>query len=99
MDEGESFHVTRERFAHLSDLKRAAVGRMSSTVGDINVTAMLDSLDRHQHHASIARFIQHELGAEREKLALLHQKGSQQPTIEKPRCSTDRAVEIAAIQY
>ena len=78
MDEGESFHVTREDFAHLRDLKCAAVGRMSSTMGDIGFFAMLKSLDRDQQHAAIARFIQHELGAEREKVSLIHQQGSQQ---------------------
>ena len=71
MDEGESFHATREGFAHLSDLEWAAVGRMSSTVEDIGVTGMLESLNRDQQHASIARFIQHELAKEREKVALL----------------------------
>ena len=59
MDEGGSFHATREGFAHLSDLEWAAGGRMSSTVSDIGVTAMLEYLDRDQQHASIARFIQH----------------------------------------
>ena len=78
MYEGEIFHATREGFAHLGDLEWAAVGRMSSTVGDIGVTAMLESLDRDQQHAAIARFIQNELVAEREKVALLHQQGSQQ---------------------
>ena len=78
MDEGESFHATREGFSRLSDLEWAAVGRMSFTVDDVGVTAMLKSLDRDQHHASIARLIQHELGAEREKVALLHQQGPQQ---------------------
>ena len=77
MDEGESFHATREGFANLSDLEWAAIGRMSSTVGNIGVTAMLESLDRDQQHGSIARFIQHELAIEREKVALLHQQGSQ----------------------
>ena len=51
---------------------------MSSTVGDIGVTAMLESLDRDQRHTAIARFFQHEIGAEREKVALLHQQGPQQ---------------------
>ena len=78
MDEQESFYATREGFDHLSDLKWTAVGRTSSTVGDIGVTAMLESLDRDQQHASIARFIQYELDTEPEKVALLHQQGSQQ---------------------
>ena len=78
MVEGESFHVTREGFSHFSNFEWAAVGRMSSTVGDIGVTAMLESLDRDQQHASIARFIYYELATEREKVALLYQQGSQQ---------------------
>ena len=97
MDEGESFHATREGFAHLSDLEWAAVGQMSYTVGGIGVTAMLESLDRDQHHASIARFIQYELATDREKVALLHQQGSQQAEQLRTRCPTDRAVETAAI--
>ena len=78
MDEEENFNAMREGFAHLSDIELVAVGRMSSTVGDIGVTAPLESLDRDQQNAAIARSIQHELGAEREKLALLYQQGSQQ---------------------
>ena len=46
LDQEGGFHVTREGFSHLSDLEWGAVGRMSSTVGDIGVTAMLESLDR-----------------------------------------------------
>ena len=78
MDEGEIFHATREGFANLSYLEWAAVGRMSSTVGNIGVTAMLESLDIYQQHASVARFIHYELATEREKEALLHQQVSQQ---------------------
>ena len=78
MDGEETFHPTREGFNHLSDLEWSAVGRMSSTVGETAISAMLESLDRDQQHAAIARFIQNELVAEREKVALLHQQGSQQ---------------------
>ena len=78
MDGDETFHPTREGFNHLSDLEWSAVGRMSSTVGETAISAMLESLDRDQQHAAIARFIQNELVAEREKVALLHQQGSQQ---------------------
>ena len=76
MDEQESFYATREGFDHLSDLEWTAVGRTSSTVGDIGVTAMLEYLNRDQQHASIARFIQDELATEREKVALIYQQGS-----------------------
>ena len=57
MDEGESYYTTREGFADLSNLEWAAGGRMSSTAGDIGRTAMLESLDRDQQYASIAKFI------------------------------------------
>ena len=78
LDEEETFHAAREGFNHLSDIEWSAVGRMSSTVGDFAISAMLGSLDRDQQHAAIARFIQNELVAEKEKVALLHQQGSQQ---------------------
>ena len=76
--EEDSFHATREGFSHLSDIEWSAVERMSSTVGETAISAMLESLDRGQQHASISRFIQNELVAEREKVALLLQQGSQQ---------------------
>ena len=78
MDEGEIFYVTREDFAHLCDIKLPVVRRMGSIEGENGVTATLESLNRGQQHAAIARFIQHELVAEREKATLLHQQGSQQ---------------------
>ena len=62
----------------MSDIEWSAVERTSYTVGEIAICAMLESLDRDQQHASIARFIQNEFLAEREKLDLLHQQGSQQ---------------------
>ena len=58
LDEGELFHAAREGFNHLSDIEWRAGERMSSTVGDIAVSAMLESLDIDQQHAAIARFIQ-----------------------------------------
>uniref|UniRef100_A0AAV1UEJ9 Retrotransposon gag domain-containing protein n=1 Tax=Peronospora matthiolae TaxID=2874970 RepID=A0AAV1UEJ9_9STRA len=42
------------------------------------VSVMLETLKRDAQHATIAKFIQNELDAEREKVALLHQQGSQQ---------------------
>ena len=51
---------------------------MSFTVGETAISAMLESLDKDQQHAAISRFIQNDLVAEREKVALLHQQGSQQ---------------------
>ena len=53
---------------------------MSSTVGETAISAMLESLDRDQQHAAIARFIQNELVSEREKVALLHQQGIYRPS-------------------
>ena len=78
LDEENSFHATREGFSHLSDIEWSAAERMSSTVGETAIRAILESLDRYQQHAAISRFIQNELVAEREKVALLHQQGSQQ---------------------
>uniref|UniRef100_A0AAV1TJH5 Retrotransposon gag domain-containing protein n=1 Tax=Peronospora matthiolae TaxID=2874970 RepID=A0AAV1TJH5_9STRA len=42
------------------------------------VSVMLEALNRDAQRATIAKFIQNELDAEREKVALLHQQGSQQ---------------------
>uniref|UniRef100_A0AAV1V3R3 Retrotransposon gag domain-containing protein n=1 Tax=Peronospora matthiolae TaxID=2874970 RepID=A0AAV1V3R3_9STRA len=42
------------------------------------VSVMLEALNRDAQHATIAKFIQNELDAEREKVALLRQQGSQQ---------------------
>ena len=78
LDDEETVHATREGFDHLSDIEWGAVERMSSTVGELVVSTMLESLDRDQQHAAIAKFIQNELALEREKVALLHQQGSQQ---------------------
>ena len=78
LDDKETFHATREGFTHLSDIEWGAVERMSSTVGELVVSTMLESLDRDQQHAAIAKFIHNELALEREKVALLHQQGSQQ---------------------
>ena len=51
---------------------------MSSTVSKTDISVMLESLDRDQQNAAIARLIQNELVAEREKVALFRQQGSQQ---------------------
>uniref|UniRef100_A0AAV1U9M5 Uncharacterized protein n=1 Tax=Peronospora matthiolae TaxID=2874970 RepID=A0AAV1U9M5_9STRA len=42
------------------------------------VSVMLEALNIDAQHATVAKFIQNELDAEREKVALLHQQGSQQ---------------------
>ena len=77
-DDSDSFHATREGYSHLSDIEWGVVERMSSTVGEHAVCAMLSALDRDGQHAAVAKFIQHELDAAREKVTLLHQQGSQQ---------------------
>ena len=77
LNEADSFHATREDFSNVSDIEWSAVGRMSSTVGESAISAMLESLDRDQQHAAITRFIQNDLVSEREKVVLLHQQGSQ----------------------
>ena len=47
LDEEETFHATREVvFNHLGDIEWSAVERMSSTVGETAIGAMLESLDR-----------------------------------------------------
>ena len=63
---------------------------MSLTLGATAISAMLESLDRDEQHATIAKFIIHELHAAQEKIALLHQQGSQQ---------TDLLRELGAQQF
>uniref|UniRef100_A0AAV1TRH0 Retrotransposon gag domain-containing protein n=1 Tax=Peronospora matthiolae TaxID=2874970 RepID=A0AAV1TRH0_9STRA len=74
----QSFHATRDGYSHLSDVEWDAVERMGSTMGIHAVSVMLEALNRDAQHATIAKFIQNELDAKREKVALLHQQGSQQ---------------------
>ena len=57
LDEEKIFHGKREGFIHLSDIEWSAVERMSSTVGQTAISAMLESLERDQQHADIARWI------------------------------------------
>uniref|UniRef100_A0AAV1U7B1 Uncharacterized protein n=1 Tax=Peronospora matthiolae TaxID=2874970 RepID=A0AAV1U7B1_9STRA len=77
-EDDQSFHATRDGCSHLSDVEWDAVERMGSTAGIHAVSVMLEALNRDAQHATIAKFIQNELDAEREKVALLHQQGSQQ---------------------
>uniref|UniRef100_A0AAV1TBI7 CCHC-type domain-containing protein n=1 Tax=Peronospora matthiolae TaxID=2874970 RepID=A0AAV1TBI7_9STRA len=76
-EDDQSFHATRDGYSHLSDVEWDAVERMGSTMGIHAVSVMLEALNRDAQHATIAKFIQNELDAEREKVALLHQQGSQ----------------------
>uniref|UniRef100_A0AAV1UV83 Uncharacterized protein n=1 Tax=Peronospora matthiolae TaxID=2874970 RepID=A0AAV1UV83_9STRA len=74
-DEGDqSFHATRVGYSHLSDVEWDAVERMGSTMGSHAVSVMLEALNRDAQHATIAKFIQNELDAEREKFELLRQQ-------------------------
>uniref|UniRef100_A0AAV1UHQ2 Uncharacterized protein n=1 Tax=Peronospora matthiolae TaxID=2874970 RepID=A0AAV1UHQ2_9STRA len=77
-EDDQSFHATRDSCSHLSDVEWDAVERMGSTMGIHVVSVMLEALNRDAQHATIAKSIQNELDAEREKVALLHQQGSQQ---------------------
>uniref|UniRef100_A0AAV1UC91 Retrotransposon gag domain-containing protein n=1 Tax=Peronospora matthiolae TaxID=2874970 RepID=A0AAV1UC91_9STRA len=77
-EDDQSFHATRDGYSHLSDVEWDAVERMGSTMGIHAVSVMLEALNRDAQHVTIAKFIQNELDAEREKVALLHQQGSQQ---------------------
>ena len=74
----ERHHATRDDFRHLSDLEWNAVQRMDETIGNPVVGAMLLSLSGDDQHATIAKFIQHELDEVVKKLTLLQEQGSQQ---------------------
>ena len=77
-DEAEDFHPTHERYSQLSEIEWDAVERLRSTIRQEAVGAMLSSLRPDGQHATITKFIQNELDAERKTLNLLHQQGSQQ---------------------
>ena len=77
-DEGDAFHPTHESYSHLSQIEWAAVERLSSTIGQEAVGALLFALGPDGQHATLAKFIQNELDAEWVKVTLLHQQGSQQ---------------------
>ena len=77
-DEGDDFHPTHESHSHLSQIEWDAVERLSSTIGQEAVGAMLSALGPDGQHATIAKFIQNGFDAEPKKVALIHQQGSQQ---------------------
>ena len=60
-DEGDSYHVTRESYSHLSDSEWEVVGRMSMLMGEPAISGMSESLSNYQQHASINKFLQEEL--------------------------------------
>ena len=76
-DEAEDFHPTHESYSHLSQIEWDAVERLSSTIGQEAVGAVLSALGPKGQHATVTKFIQNKLDAERKKVALLHQQGSQ----------------------
>ena len=71
-DEGDDFHPTLESYSHLSKIEWDAVERLSSTIGQEAVGALLSALRPDGQHATIAKFIKDDLDAEREKVTLLH---------------------------
>ena len=77
-DSGNTHHVSRESYSFLSDIERSVVERMSSTVGNDAILAMLSNLNRDSLRSAIAKFIEHELDEVKEKVALLNHQGSQQ---------------------
>ena len=77
-DEGDDFHPTHESYSHLSKIGWDAVERLSSTIGQEAVGALLSALGPGDQHGTTAKFIHNELYVEREKVTLLHQQGSQQ---------------------
>ena len=73
-----------ESYSFLSDIERSAVERMSSTIVNDSILAMLSGLDRDALHSAIAKFIQHEHGEMKVKGSLA----------ESARLSTGRTVEV-----
>ena len=59
--DGDSFHGTRESYSYSSDVEWSAIGRMSWTVGEEDVWAMISSRDRDQPHSVIKKFLRREL--------------------------------------
>ena len=57
-DEGDSFHVTRERYSHFDDYEWEVVGLMSALMGEPAISCMLESLNRDQQHAAVNKFLQ-----------------------------------------
>ena len=76
----------------MSDLEWSAIERMAGTVGEPALGAMLLSLNVNDQHATIAKFIQHELDEAKKKNALLQEQGAHQRTLMResvpnmPRC-------------
>ena len=71
--------------------------KQSSNVGETAISAMLESLNRDQKHAAIARLIQNELFTERESSLASPARLLTDRACERTRCSIDRAVETVGI--
>ena len=54
-DDSDSFHATRDSYSYLSDIEWSVVERMSSTIGEHAVSAMLSALDRDCNGARTSR--------------------------------------------
>lgn len=70
--------VVREECPHLSDLQWSALERMAESIGKAAVGAMLLSLSHNEQHASIAKFMDHELEESRREAASLRAFGARQ---------------------
>ena len=72
--DGDCVHGTLESYSLLSDIEWSAIERMSSTVGEEAIWAMLSSRDRDQQHVVISKFLQRELDESRAQVTLLQQQ-------------------------
>ena len=77
-DKAEYFHPTHESYSHLIQIEKDAVELLRSTIEQEAVGGMLSYLGPDGQHPTIAKFIQIELNAERNSIALSYQQGSQQ---------------------
>ena len=75
-DEGDDFHPMHGGYSHLSQIEWDAVERLSSTIGQEAVGALVSAPGTDGQQSTIAKFVQNELDAELEKVTLLHQQGS-----------------------
>ncbi|CAI5709403.1 unnamed protein product [Hyaloperonospora brassicae] len=85
--DGDSFHETHESYSHLSDIEWSSIERMSSTVCEEAIWAMLSSRDRDQQHAVISKFLQRELDESRAQVTLLQQQDHQRTEALRPQQS------------
>ena len=73
-EEDDNFHGTRETYSYFSDIEWSAIERMSLTVGEEAIWAMLSSRDRDQQHSVINKLLQRELDESRAQVTLLQQQ-------------------------